>query len=130
MRRAVFPVILMFILLLQSSCNSPKPGKGGVLSYDQMKSLMWDMTQADEYAAVYIKRDSTLNLQAETNRLYAKIFELHKTDSARFFSSFSYYKTHPDDYKILLDSLYALANRERENRFYINTIKAPVGKAQ
>ena len=130
MRRALSPAILILILLFQSSCNRPGPGRGGILSYDQMKSVMWDMTQADEYAAVYKKRDSTLNLQLETNKLYAKVFALHKTDSARFFNSFDYYKKHPDDYKILLDSLYALSNRERENRFYINSIKAPAGKAQ
>jgi hypothetical protein len=81
---------------------------------------MWDMVQVDEFAGVYVKKDSTRNLQKETNILYSKVFALHKTDSAAFFKSFYYYKKHPDDYKVLLDSLNAFANRERENRFYLN----------
>lgn len=119
------PFMLVMILL---GCNSQKPGSGGILSYNEMKLVMWDMTLADEFASVYVKRDTTKNLRHETNVLYQKVFVLHKTDSARFFNSFDYYKKHPDHYKILLDSLYAFANRERENRFYLNSIKSPVSR--
>jgi hypothetical protein len=123
----IFFLLLFFALL---ACNRQKPGHGGILSYNEMKQVMWDMTLADEFASVYIKRDSTKDLQKETNILYQKVFVLHKTDSARFFNSFDFYKKHPEHYKILLDSLYAFANRERENRFYLNTIKAPVSNAK
>jgi hypothetical protein len=119
--------LLLFFALV--ACSRQKPGKGGILSYNEMKLVMWDMTLADEFAAVYIKRDSTKDLQKETNLLYQKVFVLHKTDSAHFFNSFDFYRKHPDNYKILLDSLYAYANRERENRFYLNTIRPPVSKA-
>ncbi len=111
---------LLLIAFLLCSCWQAKPGRDGILSINAMKLVMWDMVQVDEFAGVYVKKDSTRNLQKETNILYSKVFALHKTDSAAFFKSFYYYKKHPDDYKVLLDSLNAFANRERENRFYLN----------
>lgn len=124
--------LLVVMIMLAAGCGKKRPGHGGILSYNDMKLVMWDMAQADEYAAVYLKRDTTKNLQTETNRVYQQIFLLHKTDSAQFFNSFRYYKTHPDHYKVLLDSLNAIASRDRNNRFYINTMKpvAPVRKVQ
>ena len=104
------------------SCGGERPGKGDILSINEMKQVMWNMIQVDEFAASYIGKDSTLDLKKETGKLYQKVFVLHKIDSAHFFKSFKYYKEHPDDYKILLDSLTAFGIRERENRFNNNRL--------
>lgn len=111
---------LLFLVFCLCSCWQAKPGKNEVLSINSMKLVMWDMIQADEFATSYIPKDSTHNLQIETNRLYQKVFVLHKIDSLKFFKSIDYYKKNPGDYKILMDSLSAYANRERDNRFYLN----------
>ncbi|MES2648587.1 MAG: DUF4296 domain-containing protein [Bacteroidota bacterium] len=114
--------ILCYLLLLIClfGCRRERPGKEGILSVNDMKKVMWDMVQADEFAGSFVKKDSVLDLTKETNLLYQKVFALHKIDSARFFKSFYYYKQNPGHYKVLMDSLFALSNRERENRFYIN----------
>lgn len=119
------PSLFIFFLF---SCGQQKPGKNGILSVNAMKLVMWDMVQTDEFANIYVRKDSTLNIKKETDTLYQKVFTLHKIDSTRFFKSFDFYKKHPSNYKILMDSLYAYANRERENRFYINkgVQKAPI----
>lgn len=103
------------------SCGE-KPGKGDILSVNDMKLVVWDMIRVDEFAASFVVKDSSINLNKKTNELYQKVFVLHKTDSARFFKSFAYYRNHPADYKILLDSLNAFSNREKENRFRYNKI--------
>ena len=115
---AFLPVVLICLY----SCWQPKPGRNGILSVDNMKTIMWDMVQTDEFASVYVKKDTTRNLQKETNILYQKVFALHKTDSSQFFKSFYYYKKYPENYKVLLDSLNALATRERDNRFNFTRI--------
>jgi len=117
---------LLFVMFCLCSCWQAKPGHGEVLSINAMKLVMWDMIQADEFAIVYIGKDSSRNLQKETNLLYQKVFALHKIDSKRFFASFEFYKNHPDHYKVLVDSLTAFANRERDNRFYINRVNQAV----
>lgn len=120
MRPIKFPAFLFLILLGVAGCWKQGPGKRGVLSINEMKLVLWDVMQADEFAVTYIPKDSTLNLERETNRLYQKVFLLHKTDSAQFFKSFDYYRNHPDHYRVLIDSLQAYSNRERDNRFYLN----------
>jgi hypothetical protein len=103
-------------------CRQVKPGEGGILSVNNMKLVMWDMIQVDEFAPTYIAKDTTRDLKMETSRLYQKVFAVHKIDSATFFKSFEYYKQHPLDYKILLDSLSDFAKRVRDNRFNMNRI--------
>ncbi|CAN5656228.1 hypothetical protein BH10BAC3_BH10BAC3_04640 [soil metagenome] len=117
---------LLVVVFFLCSCWQAKPGRDGILSINAMKLVMWDMVQVDEFASVYVKKDTIRNLQKETNILYQKVFALHKIDSATFFKSFYYYKKYPDNYKILLDSLNAFASRERENRFYLNKITPTV----
>jgi hypothetical protein len=109
-------------------CNRKRPGHAGILSYNDMKIVMWDLTQADEYAQVFLTKDTTKNKRLEISKLYQEVFTLHHLDSARFFNSFDYYKKHPDDYKVLIDSLAALATREREKRLFQNRINTPAGK--
>jgi hypothetical protein len=55
------------------SCRREKPGKDGILSINEMKKVMWDMVQADDFAGSFIKKDSTLDLTKETNLLYQKV---------------------------------------------------------
>lgn len=121
--------VCIFVLIFVLAACKQMPGRGGILSYNDMKQVMWDLAKVDEYSLVYIRRDTTKNLQVETSRLYQKVFRLHNTDSAHFFNSFDYYKKHPDQYKILLDSLSALATRERQNRFLQAPITIPRVKA-
>ena len=121
---------LLLIVVCLCSCWQTKPGHNGILSVDSMKAVMWDMVQVDEFASVYVKKDTTRNLQKETNILYQKVFALHKTDSSHFFKSFNYYKQHPEQYKVLVDSLAALATRERDNRFFLHNKMNQTAKPQ
>lgn len=103
--------VFMFCFLI--GC-AEKPGKKGILSVNDMKLVMWDMLQADEFVGTFMRLDSTIHLDSAANVYYQKIFFLHKTSQKEFFRSFDYYKMNPGYYKILLDSLNDYGNRERD----------------
>ena len=78
-----------------------------------MKSILWDVMRAQSLARELSLKDSTIDIANETKLLSQKIFEIHKTDSALFNKSYNWYVKHPDDLKLIFDSLYA--QKEREN---------------
>lgn len=105
---------LLLLMITAAACGKKQKK---YLDLNKMKVVMWDITQADEFASYYIRKDTTRNLQAATDSLYAKVFALHGITSAQFRNSFDYYRNNPGKYKILLDSLTQYSNRIREERY-------------
>ena len=94
-----------FLLLLLLSCNSNGLPRG-VLSRDQMESVMWDMIEADQYYHEYLLRDSSKrDVRSETFKLYEQVFQIHKTTRENFDKSYAYYSAHPKLMKDIFDSL-------------------------
>ena len=118
------------LLSIAISCKQEKPGKDGILTVNEMKIVMWDIIQVDEFAAAYLKKDSLLNIPKESGLLYQKVFALRKINSKQFFDSFDFYKKHPDYLKVLIDSLYSYGNRERDHSFSRPRQNPPPGKIQ
>lgn len=106
----------MIALVCLCACNS-KPGRKGILSEVEMKQVMWDLLQVDEYASYNLPHDSTKNKKKERSQLYKEVFALHKIEEAAYFQSLDFYKTHPSYYKELLDSVAAYGTRKREAGF-------------
>ena len=81
---------------------------------DKMEQVMWDMAQADQYAALYLAKDSAhIDRKAETMRLYAEVFRLHQVTPEEFRKSYHYYLDHPELNQLLFDSVIARGVRAR-----------------
>lgn len=105
---------LIFILVIGflSACHSDQPGKANVLPVDSMKVIVWDLMQGGELASIQYPgyKDS---FNKKSMQLFEKILASHGLDKNSFFKSFDYYGQHPDENKILFDSIQAFANRQR-----------------
>lgn len=99
-----------------------------------MKSVLWDMTRAQLMAEHNARKDSIINLNAETRLLTEKVFTIHKITSKDFDRSYNWYTAHPDQMQVMLDSLYTQKQREfnpdqdeetqrPERKFLKNTIE-------
>ncbi|HMP93001.1 MAG TPA: DUF4296 domain-containing protein, partial [Phnomibacter sp.] len=91
--------------------------KQRILPINTMKQVLWDLARADEYALNFIRTDTTVNLDDRTKELYAKVFKWHGITRQQYLASVDYYMEQPARMKVLLDSLNAYANREREAQF-------------
>jgi hypothetical protein len=96
------------------SCGSKKE-KGNLLSQDKMKAVMWDIFQAQAFTENFIKNDSSKNVLAESAKLQQQVFALHKITKQDYDRTYSYYKVHPDEMKVLLDSISAFAENQRRD---------------
>ena len=88
-----------------------------------MKVVLWDMMKADEW---YVQTTiiDTLHMRTKENiQLYEQVFAIHHTSKNQFYNSYKYYQTHPDKFKVLMDSITAYANREKMPEIEKRTIQ-------
>jgi len=112
MRSGVFIILFSFCVL---SCTNRTYIPGDVIRKEQMQDILWDMIRADLLAHEIVKKDSTKNLNTETNILTQKIFAIHHIDKAKFDRSFQFYSKRPDMMNTIFDSLNS--KRVRNNIF-------------
>lgn len=105
--------VFAFLLLLTCTSCSDRQKQGTVLSKEKMQAVLWDMLQADAFTSNFIKKDSSKNEAKENAALQKKIFELHKISREDYLTSYDYYSTQPELMKIMLDSMSAKAERDR-----------------
>ncbi len=85
--------------------------KETTLPIDEMKVIMWDMFTADEWYNQAILKDSLATKKKLNISLYKQVFLQHNVSKTTFYSSYNYYKKHPDKLKVLLDSVEAYGKR-------------------
>jgi hypothetical protein len=98
------------------ACKGPSSLPSNVLDYNDMKSILWDMAQVDEFVGFNI-HGVPQKLKSESISLYQKVFILHKVSKDEFVKSYAFYRSHPVQEKILMDSLYQFSTRQRQDRF-------------
>ncbi|MEO7312499.1 MAG: DUF4296 domain-containing protein [Chitinophagaceae bacterium] len=119
--------LVCLVLIVIISCKSGGV-PGNVLPVDEMKVVMWDVLQADEYANYAVTKDSSKNVKQETLRLYSKVFALHKISGDDFGRSYKYYREHPAMEKLLLDSIQVYGNKMREANYQRVKFELPIVK--
>lgn len=97
--------ILVF-LFFTVGCKNKNGIPTGVLPQKKMQVILWDMMRADQFLNDYIiNKDSSKNKTTESLKYYQQIFTIHKISKEEFQHSFSFYKSHPVLFKMILDSI-------------------------
>lgn len=109
-------LLFVFAVFLLPSCSQKESLPPGVFPVNTMKMIVWDLEFAGQKASdkFSVKKDS---LRMESTSLYEQVFAKYKTDKKTFYSSFSYYESHPEQLKVLFDSVSKYGARQKES-FY------------
>jgi hypothetical protein len=111
-------VVLIICLVTVAGCSNKDGVPGGILPREKMEQVMWDMAQADQYAALYVVKDSAhIDRKAETMRLYEEVFRLHQVTREQFRKSYRYYLDHPALSQLLFDSVISRGIRARSETY-------------
>ena len=110
MRWCIFPAL--FFLLF--SCVNKESTPSGIIKRDTMGIVLWDLIQADQFAKLYLVKDSLkINVNQERLKLYQEVFQIHHITKDQFQQSYQFYMGRPDLTKIMFDSLSAFTTRQR-----------------
>lgn len=113
MIRNIGVVATVLVLFMAAACGSS--GHDGILPADKMQVVMWDMMRADELAMDATARDTARNsMLSHAIGYYQQVFAVHDITKEEFYRSLAYYQEHPDQNKVLMDSVQAIGNRERD----------------
>jgi hypothetical protein len=103
MRAGLFIICCSFIL---TGCKSKNKIPTGILPQKKMQAVLWDMMRADQFLADFVlKKDSGLDKKTESMKLYKEVFAIHQISKEQFRESFSFFKSRPELFKVIMDSL-------------------------
>jgi hypothetical protein len=106
-------ILFTLTLFVLVACNNQNANTA-IIPFDKMGSVLFDMNVAEEFVSIYVAKDSSKDKKAELDKEYQKIYLLYDITALQFKNSYDYYKSHPKEYKVLIDSLNAKTQRRRE----------------
>ena len=116
----------IILFLFFSACIGKNNPPSDIIQKDSMKSIMWDMIQADQYAKQFLAKDSAkINVKEETIKLYEQVFQIHHITKNEFEKSYQYYLAHQDLYKLIFDSL-AVQNMRQQRQPANLPLRGPI----
>ena len=105
-------LLILFFSIYFVGCKSRNKIPKNILPQAKMEAVLFDMIRADKFLTDFVfYKDTSLNKDTSSIKLYQQIFRIHHTSKQEFQQSFSFYRAHPDLFKIVLDSLYARSIR-------------------
>lgn len=104
--------IALYFFVLAISCTGEKIPKQ-VIPINDMSKIMWDLIKMDEYYIRITVKDSLNKLAKENIRLYDQVFRSYGIERKKFYDSYAYYTAHPEQYKVLIDSMESISTKQR-----------------
>ncbi len=104
----LIPICMLF------SCSDKNKISSGIIAPKEMSGIMWDIIRAQALANEVARKDSLINIEAQTKALTQKVFEIHHITSSSFNKSYDWYSSHPDILRLMFDSLYTQKQREND----------------
>ena len=106
--------LIMLLIVTVFACKK-KSDDSKTLAINDMKTIIWDMTLADEWFNQISNTDSLHKNRKMNIQLYEQVFASHNITKKNFYISYKYYQLHPDKMKILIDSVSAYGDRIKNN---------------
>lgn len=101
-----FPLVILFAIVVFTACKGKNKIPADVLTQKKMQAVMWDMMRVDHFLTDYVfSKDPKLDKTAESFKYYQQIFSIHQTNTEQFRKSYSFYTSHPNLFKAIMDSL-------------------------
>jgi Domain of unknown function (DUF4296) len=99
-------LLIAFCCVLLAACKKKDKFPGNVLPPKKMQSVLQDMMRADQFLTDFVfSKDTSIDKKTESLKFYRQVFAIHQVSKEEFQQSFSYYKSHPQLLKVIMDSI-------------------------
>lgn len=110
MRKMTIGVMMVAVF---AACGGEKL-PAGVLDKDRMELVLTDVILAEAFAESYLSADTTKRLKQLYTQELDKVLAIHKVSPKDFQASIQYYKSQPDQFKVVIDTVNARAMRTKD----------------
>lgn len=110
MRKVTIGVMMIAVL---AACGGQKL-PAGVLDKERMELVLTDVILAEAFAESYLSADTTKRLKQLYTQELDKVLAIHKVSPKDFQASIQYYKSQPEQFKVVIDTVNARAMRAKD----------------
>jgi hypothetical protein len=109
-RKLTIGVMMIAVL---AACGGEKL-PAGVLDKDRLELVLTDVILAEAFAESYLSADTSKRLKQLYTQELDKVLALHKVSQKDFQASIQYYKSQPEQFKVVIDTVNARAMRTKD----------------
>jgi len=109
-RKVTIGVMMIAVL---AACGGQKL-PAGVLDKERMELVLTDVILAEAFAESYLSADTTKRLKQLYTQELDKVLAIHKVSPKDFQASIQYYKSQPEQFKVVIDTVNARAMRAKD----------------
>src|SRR5258705_12322204 len=101
-------LLIICCSLIITGCKNKNRVPADIIPQKKMQAILWDMMRPDKFLSDFVlNKDPSLDKRTESIKLYSRVFAIHHISRDQYERSFSFYKTHPAIFKVLMYSLSA-----------------------
>ena len=101
-------ILVVATCLFFLGCGKENKVPQGIIPPATMQVILWDLMRADQFIGGYIvNRDTSVNRITVSLEYYQQIFRIHQVTREEFQKSFAFYRSRPDLFKSIMDSISA-----------------------
>jgi hypothetical protein len=108
---------LCVLLLLVNACSNGKKVPSDVIGQEKMGVILFELAMAEGYLENYPFRDTTVNRDSMVKVEMDKVLAIHHVSQKEFRDSYKFYKSRPEIYKVMTDTVYYRAQRSPEKMY-------------
>jgi Domain of unknown function (DUF4296) len=108
-------LIILILLIFAFSCGRNDKVPEGVLEPAKMEKVMTDLLMSESFAESYLLIDTSKKRDEWFTGELNKVLAVQDVTQDQIRKSLDFYKTRPDLFKVIIDSINARAQRNRDN---------------
>jgi hypothetical protein len=117
-------LIILILLIFAFSCGRNDKVPEGVLEPAKMEKVMTDLLMSESFAESYLLLDTSKKRDEWFTGELNKVLAVQDVTQDQVRKSLDFYKTRPDLFKVIIDSINARAQRNRDNIYDIEKRKS------
>ena len=116
MNLKLFACFLMVILLMMS-CSQVNKVPDNIIKQDKMGTILFEIAMSEGYLENYTFKDTTANRDSFLTSELDKVLAVHKVSQKEFLEAYTFYKSNPEIFKAITDTVYNRAQRSPEKMY-------------
>jgi hypothetical protein len=112
-----FITFFLFILIFGFSCSKVTKVPDDIIGQEKMGVILFEIAMSEGYLENYTFKDTTANRDSFLTVEMDKVLAIHKVSQKEFLEAYKFYKSSPELFKAMTDTVYNRSQRSPEKMY-------------